>query len=202
MSPPTLTHKIITVCYQAHIPTELITVSPCTIYFYTDFRIQSRTRLRNRKEKRMKKNPVSLLLPFAVVCVLFLGISSAEAVTTSKWYTDPASFESIEQAAKKKNKPYILFFYTDWCGYCKKMNKKYLSDTKVKQVLSRYYRIKINPDDGEKEYALAQEKGVTGYPDFRVVHPDGRSIEIHPFRKGESLKVKSFIKYLKAALNG
>lgn len=157
----------------------------------------------NRKEKNMKKSSVYLLLPLAVVWTIFFGnISSAEAVSTGKWYTKPSSFEKVAQAAKKEKKPYILFFYTDWCGYCKKMNKKYLSNTTVKKVLSRYYTVKINPDDGEKENALAREKGVNGYPDFRVVHPDGRSIKIHPFQKGTSLKVKAFVKYLKAALKG
>ncbi|MCI5133109.1 MAG: hypothetical protein D3904_16745 [Candidatus Electrothrix sp. EH2] len=157
----------------------------------------------NRQEKNMKKSPVYLLFSLAVIWTIFFSnINSAEAVSTGKWYTKPSSFEKIVQAAKKKNKPYILFFYTDWCGYCKKMHKKYLSNAKINKVLSGYYTIKINPDDGEEEKALAQKKGVNGYPDFRVVHPDGRSIPIHPFRKGKSLKVKAFIKYLKAALKG
>ena len=151
----------------------------------------------------MNKQPVPFLLILALIGALFLGNThTAEAVTTSKWYKKASSFEKIEKAAKKKNKPYVLFFYTDWCGYCKKMNKKYLSNAKVKQVLSKYYRIKINPDDGEKEKALANKKGVNGYPDFRVVHPDGRTIGIHPFRDGGSLKVKAFIRDLKAALKG
>ena len=149
----------------------------------------------------MKKRPVSILLFLALVNAFFIG-GTAEAVIASQWHTKPSNFEKIEEAAKKKDEPYIIFFYTDWCGYCKKMNKKYLSDSKVESILSQYYRIKINPDNGEEEKALANEKGVRGYPDFRIVHPDGRAIKIHPFREGESLKVKAFIRNLKAALQG
>ncbi|MDU9050295.1 MAG: thioredoxin family protein [Candidatus Electrothrix sp. Rat3] len=151
----------------------------------------------------MKKSPVSLLLILTISCAIFLGNAHiAEAVTTSQWYTKASSFEKIEKAAKEKNKPYIFFVYTDWCGFCKKMNKKYFSNADIKQILSKYYRIKINPDNGEEEKALANEKGVNGYPDFRIVHPDGRTIKIHPFRDGGSLKVKAFIRDLKAALKG
>ncbi|MCI5125917.1 MAG: thioredoxin family protein [Candidatus Electrothrix sp. AR5] len=151
----------------------------------------------------MKNTSKSLLLIITIVGAFFIGNAHiAEAVTTGKWYTKASSFEKIEKAAQKKDKPYIIFFYTDWCGYCKKMNKKYLTNQKIKQILSKYYRIKINPDKGDKEKALASEKSVQGYPDFRIVHPDGRSIKLHPFRSGGSLKVKAFIRDLKAALKG
>ena len=151
----------------------------------------------------MNKKPASLLLIITIASAIFIGnIRTAEAVTTSQWYTKASSFEKIEKAAKKKNKPYIFFVYTDWCGFCKKMNEKYFSNSEIKQILSKYYRIKINPDNGEEEKALADKKGVNGYPDFRIVHPDGRTIKIHPFRDGGSLKVKAFIRDLKAALKG
>ncbi|MCI5142837.1 MAG: hypothetical protein D3909_14145, partial [Candidatus Electrothrix sp. ATG1] len=66
----------------------------------------------------MNKQPVPFLLILALIGALFLGNThTAEAVTTSKWYKKASSFEKIEKAAKKKNKPYVLFFYTDWCGY-------------------------------------------------------------------------------------
>ncbi len=151
----------------------------------------------------MKNTNKYLPLILTLFCATFLGnINTAEAVTTSKWYKKASSFKKIEKAAKKKDEPYILFFYTDWCGYCKKMNKKYLSNAEVKKILSKHYRIKIKTDGSEKAKALADEKGVHGVPDFRIVYPDGRSIRLHPFKKGGSIKVKTFIKGLKVALKG
>ena len=151
----------------------------------------------------MKKVPVSFLLLLALVGSTILSIPHpAEAVTTSKWYEKATSFEKIEKAAKEKNKPYILFFYTDWCGYCKKMNRKYLSNADVQKILSKYYRIKINPENSEKAEELARQKGLHGVPDFRVVHPDGRNLRIHPFKKNGTVEVKTFIAGLKVALKG
>jgi len=155
-----------------------------------------------RYEEKMKKSSVRLLIILAVTsAVLFTGnIPTVKAVTKDKWYTKASSYKKVEEAAQKEDEPFILFFYTDWCGYCKKMNKKYLSNSTINKILSKYYRIKINPDNGEEEHALAEKKGVTGIPDFRIVHPGGRTIKLHPFREGGSLKVKAFIRELKAAL--
>ncbi|MCI5149730.1 MAG: thioredoxin family protein [Candidatus Electrothrix sp. MAN1_4] len=151
----------------------------------------------------MKKIPVSFLLLLALIGATVLSTPhTAEAVTTSKWYEKASSFEKIEKAAKKKDKPYILFFYTDWCGYCKKMNKKYLTNPDVQKILAQYYRIKINPENSAKAKTLAGQKGLHGVPDFRVVHPDGRNLRIHPFQKNGPVEVKTFIKALKTALKG
>lgn len=148
----------------------------------------------------MKKDTTILLILTIFCAIFFSNTHTAEAVTTSRWYTKAVSFKRIEKAAKENNKPYILFFYTNWCGYCKRMDRKYLSNTEVKKILSKYYRIKINPDKGRPEKTLANEKGVRGYPDFRIVHPNGRSIRIHPFQNDGPVKVKAFIKDLKAML--
>ena len=150
------------------------------------------------------KNRFMPLLLLTLVCTFFLSILSntAEAVTTNQWYTKASNFAEIKMAAKEKDQPYILFFYTDWCGYCKKMNKNYLSNEKIQQIISKYYRIKINPEKGEAEGNLAQEKGVQGFPDFRIVHPNGISIKVHPFKRSGSLTINEFIQELEAALKG
>lgn len=148
----------------------------------------------------MKKKYPSILLILPIFCAIFFSTHTAEAVTTSRWYTKAASLKRIEKAAKENNRPYILFFYTNWCGYCKRMNRKYLSNTEVKKILSKYYRIKINPDKGRAEKTLANEKEVRGYPDFRVVHPNGKIMRLHPFQDDGSIKVKTFIRDLKTML--
>ncbi|MCI5224935.1 MAG: thioredoxin family protein [Candidatus Electrothrix sp. AR4] len=149
----------------------------------------------------MIKTRKPILLILAVVGTIFLGnLDTAAAVTTGKWYTKAASHKKVRKASKKKKKAYILFFYTDWCGYCKKINKKYLSNPKVKSILSSHYKVKINPEKGFEEMDLAKKKGVRGFPDFRVVRPNGSSMRIHPFQKDGVWTVKKFITELKAAL--
>ncbi|XOF34616.1 MAG: thioredoxin family protein [Candidatus Electrothrix sp. YB6] len=144
-----------------------------------------------------------LYLPVVLVAagmMFFSCFTPAEAVTTTKWYTTASDYKKVSVAAEKEKKPFILFFYTDWCGFCKKLNSKYLSNSQVESVLNRCYRVKINPEKGKKELALAHKKHVRGYPDFRVVLPDGRNVKLHPFTKHGSWTVKEFTAALKDVL--
>ncbi|CAK8711030.1 hypothetical protein GCAAIG_00285 [Candidatus Electronema halotolerans] len=145
----------------------------------------------------------TLLAAFVVLAGLLLagGISTAAAVTTNVWYTTPADCERVQETAKKEDKAFILFFYVDWCGYCKRLKKDFLAKPEVERVLAKYYRVKINPEKGAEEKALANKYGVHGFPNFLVVRPDGSKVRIHPFKQGGKVwTVEEFISNLEAAM--
>lgn len=138
----------------------------------------------------MKKRNVSFLLTFALATLfLFSSSHAAFALSANVWYTKASEYEEVYEGAKKEDKPFFLFFYVDWCGYCKRFKADLLDNSKVEQFLSPYYRVKINPEHGSKEDIIAMKYGVKGFPDFRVVFPDGSSTRIHPFK--ESGKVST-----------
>jgi thiol:disulfide interchange protein len=64
-----------------------------------------------------------------------------------------------------------VYFYTDWCGYCKRLDRDVLATAEVEQHLSRLVRVRINPEDGPQEEAIARRYGITGYPSFFVLAP-------------------------------
>ena len=146
----------------------------------------------------------NVLMTFIVLAGLLFagGLTPAAAVTTNVWYTSPADYERVQQAAKEQGKSFILFFYVDWCGYCKRLKKDFLENSKVEQIVSHYYRVKINPEQGDKENALAMKYGVRGYPNFLVVRPDGSTVRIHPFKQGGVWTVDEFIAKLEAVMAG
>ena len=143
---------------------------------------------------------------FAVVVMLagllFAGgVNAAFAVTTNVWYTSPADYERVQKKAKEEDKSFILLFHVDWCGYCKKLKKIFLENSEVEQVLAKYYRVKINPETGEEEGALAKKYGVKGFPNFLVVKPNGSTVRIHPFKQGGKVwTTEEFITNLEAAM--
>ncbi len=148
------------------------------------------------------KRSKTLFTTFVVLLGLLFACSihTAAAVTTNVWYTSPADYESVQQAAKEQDKSFILFFYVDWCGYCKRLKKDFLEKPQVEQVLSRYFRVKINPETGEKENALATKYGVHGFPNFLVVRPNGSTVRIHPFKQGGVWTVEEFISKLEEVM--
>lgn len=100
--------------------------------------------------------------------ILFLGliflpkIGSAQAITWLKWE------EAVKLAETEKNpKKIFIDVYTDWCGWCKKMDKDTFQDPKVAEYMSKtYYMVKL---DGEGKEPI-EFKGRT----FKFV-PSGRS---------------------------
>ena len=58
------------------------------------------------------------------------------------------SIEQAEEACKKKPKKIFIDVYTDWCGWCKKMDKTTFADpTVVKYVKEEFYAVKMDAED-------------------------------------------------------
>jgi len=132
--------------------------------------------------------------------VLFLGMmvlpalslfsvaqSSAGAKTAVHWMT-------LEEAGKRlqnEKRPVIIDLYTDWCGWCKVMDKRTYTHEKLGEYLDRYfYAVKINAEAkpplawGGKEYtfneryrahnfALFLTRGNLSYPTTVIIPADG-----------------------------
>ncbi|MBO9703196.1 MAG: DUF255 domain-containing protein [Sporocytophaga sp.] len=82
--------------------------------------------------------------------------------------------EAIKRNAKKPRKIFIDV-YTDWCGWCKKMDQATLNDPRIAGYLNKkYYAVKLNAESGKmikykgkdiSEKDLARSIfNATGYP--------------------------------------
>lgn len=60
------------------------------------------------------------------------------------------SFEEVEHLVEKQPRPILLYFHTDWCRFCKMMDRTTFSDPKIIEKLNeKYYFISFNA--GTKE---------------------------------------------------
>lgn len=84
------------------------------------------------------------------------------------------TIEEAQELSEKEPRKIIMDVYTDWCGWCKKMDKTTFADEKVAQYVNEnFYAVKLKADSKDKvtfkgkEFSkgeLAQAFRVSGYP--------------------------------------
>jgi len=124
-----------------------------------------------------------------------------------KWYT-------IEEAGKKVTqtpRPMFIDAYTDWCGWCKKMDKETFTDPVIIDILnSKFYPVKFDAESKEKitflgqtyindgkygnahQLAVALLQGQLSYPTVVFLTQDSGKIGISPvpgFRQAGEIEV-------------
>lgn len=76
--------------------------------------------------------------------------------------------------ARAEGKLVMVDFYTDWCGWCKRLDRTTLSDPRVRQALARFVPVRL---DAEKDgRAQADRLGVRGYPTIVFLDPAGAEV--------------------------
>lgn len=59
-------------------------------------------------------------------------------------------FEELEESLEEEKKPVVIYFYTDWCVYCKKMDKQAFKDPEIISALNNhFYAVKMNAESTE-----------------------------------------------------
>jgi thioredoxin-related protein len=94
-----------------------------------------------------------LLIPLAVAGLLGVlsmssfknGIKTGEGESV-KWMT----FEQAVEQSKIEKRKIFIDVYTDWCGWCKVMDKSTFSDPAVAKLLNeKFYAVKLNAEQRE-----------------------------------------------------
>ena len=112
-------------------------------------------------------------------------------------------FDALKRVDKEK-KPLVVYFNTDWCGYCRQFERELLGTHQVRDFLRSTFAVLINPDKGTKEGELARYYGVQGYPSFFVYgHTSQRLARVERYRvvggKPELLSPEEFVAAIKEA---
>lgn len=121
----------------------------------------------------------------AVLCLLLLG-GAALASDEVAW----RPFEEGLKDASAKKKYGFVSVYTDWCGYCRKLDKETLRAKSVTQELDRHFvSIKLNAESDENvtwkgkkmsKRDLAALWGVEGFPTMLFLNSKGEIIGSFP----------------------
>ncbi len=102
-----------------------------------------------------------------------------KADTYKDWLEDADGYEKGVVDAEAKKKPLIVYFYAPWCPYCKRFDANVLSKKDVIKYMKKTVNVRIYPDKGmDRERAIMQDFGATGFPTFFVKHPGGEFVEV------------------------
>jgi thiol:disulfide interchange protein len=116
-----------------------------------------------------------IVFVIAVLMALQLLLSCAKEAEEKApgevaWIT---SYEEAVQSAGKKKLPVMIDFYTDWCGYCKKLDNETYVNGDVVAKAKGFVSLKINAD---VEQDLAGRYNIRFFPTILFVDQAGNEI--------------------------
>lgn len=147
-----------------------------------------------------------------VAVMALLGFSVIKAQESVKWY-------SIDEAVKlSAESPRILVIdvFTDWCGWCKRMDATTFRDPEVVRMLNtQFYPVKLDAEGkeditiadktfkfvdtgngrGYHEMAAVVTRGRLQYPTISYVDKQGRLIEASPGYKS-AVEFRKYLAYI------
>jgi thiol:disulfide interchange protein len=106
-----------------------------------------------------------------------VGEQAAPAQTRVVWSDYGPGLEK----AIAEEKPVLVSFYTDWCGYCKKMDRSTFRDPSVIETLNRMVPVRVDAEDtsaihGYRGTELATRYRVGTFPTLVLLDSGGHEI--------------------------
>ena len=93
-----------------------------------------------------------------LACFLLAGLQAASQEQL-KWMT----FDEAIAANEKNPRKLFIDVYTDWCGWCKVMDKQTFADSAVVAMMNKYfYPVKLNAESKAKIKFMDHEFGYNG----------------------------------------
>jgi thiol-disulfide isomerase/thioredoxin len=122
------------------------------------------------KPKNMKR--------FACLLV-FWGLVAARGQAQETYAFFQGTYNDLLAKARKENKPFFLYFYTNWCQPCRKINNEAFRDAAVvafgqKEYLGYALDAESAISEGRK---LAKYYNVYFFPMFIICTPQGKVVE-------------------------
>lgn len=105
-------------------------------------------------------------------CYYFSQNTQTEIPSKINWLND---LEKAKSSASIEDKLILVDFYTEWCGWCKEMDKNVYTNNKVVEIIKKsYIPLKI---DGDKNSEMANRYGISSYPTTLILDKDSNELK-------------------------
>lgn len=133
------------------------------------------------------KNLVRFTATLALLVAALATFARAATPPENRWLYGAAGYARAVELQRELKLPLVVYFYTDWCPFCRALDNEYLPSAPVQEFLRGVVKVRLNPEDGPANREIANRYGVRGYPSFFVIRvPNGFPDNVNPFRKGSA----------------
>ena len=135
-------------------------------------------------------NWTRLILIISLLSCVFIRTEPANA---EPWLEGASGYARAVKLQQQLKVPLIVYFYTDWCPYCRDLDTEYLTHPAVEEYLRGVVKVRINPEDGPAEREIGNRYDVHSYPRFYVIRtPSSAPRNLQPFRRSGALTPEQF----------
>lgn len=135
-------------------------------------------------------------------CPLAPGPAPRYASVTRSWHEGGSGFDDAQREQSRTRVPMLVYFFTDWCGYCKAFDRNILGDSDVDRFLGeRIVKVRINPETGRGERAVADRFYNNGYPALYIVLPGAEARKVSTTLRDRSYDPPGFVAGIQAQID-
>ncbi len=115
---------------------------------------------------------------YHTILILMLLCTASMADSRENTAINWHGFDAAQKQGNPQNKKYFIYFFSDHCGYCRKLEQKAFTNSDIIRYMNEnFVPVRVNTD---KELELAQRYRVQGIPDLRFLSPEGDAIARWP----------------------
>lgn len=114
------------------------------------------------------KRQLNALLIAGLLALLAAADVGAAGWEDIDWLDGAAGYAEAVERAEQSGDPVLVYFYTDWCPYCRQFNNSLLGEAAVQAELDSMLAVRVDAEGGPDERSLAAHYRVRGYPALYV----------------------------------